>query len=68
MLPPLVKARLSVEAAHPLGWKEEWLGEQGVTIGMERFGASAPYKENFKHFGFTVENVVEKSERILKKL
>lgn len=64
VIPPSVKARLSVEAAHPLGWKEKWVGEKGETIGVESFGASAPYKENFKHFGFTVENIMEKVKQL----
>ena len=61
ILPPTVKKRISVEAAHPMGWKEEWLGEAGIAIGVEKFGVSAPYKEIFKHYGFTVENIVEKA-------
>jgi transketolase len=61
ILPPPVKARLSVEAGHPLGWKEEWVGEAGMAIGIKKYGASAPYKDMFNHHGFTVENIVEKS-------
>ncbi len=67
VLPAHIKARLSIEAAHPLGWKEKWVGEEGIAMGIERFGASAPYKEIFKHLGLTVEKVVENSERLLKK-
>ncbi|GAB4231110.1 MAG: transketolase [Chlamydiales bacterium] len=62
VIPPSVQARVSVEAAHPLGWCE-WVGEKGVSIGVERFGASAPYKENFKHYGFTVENIIDVCQR-----
>jgi len=60
VLPPAVKARLSVEAAIPMGWRE-WVGDGGEIIGMTRFGASAPDKENFKRFGFTVEHVVARA-------
>lgn len=58
VLPSEVKARLAVEAGVMQGW-EEWIGERGRTIGVERFGASAPYEENFEHYGLTAENVVK---------
>jgi len=64
ILPPGVKARLAVEAGSPLGWRE-WVGDGGDVIGITRFGASAPYKEIFRHFGFTVENVVERAGRLV---
>jgi len=64
VLPPAVKARLAVEAGSTFGWRE-WVGEAGGVLGIDRFGASAPAKENFKRFGFTVENVVERAKRLL---
>ncbi|MCR1343279.1 MAG: transketolase-like TK C-terminal-containing protein [Acidithiobacillus ferrooxidans] len=63
VLPRNIKVRLAVEAAASLGWCE-WVGE-GATIGLSRFGASAPYPENFRHLGFTVENVVQEAQRLL---
>ncbi len=66
VLPPDVKARLAVEAGSPLGWRN-WVGDGGDIIGISRFGASAPYKEIFKHFGFTVDNVVESARKLLGK-
>ncbi len=57
VLPPAVKARVSVEMAATFGW-ERYVGISGRTIGMHSFGASAPIKALQKHFGFTVENVV----------
>ena len=60
VLPPEVRARVSVEAGSDSGW-HEWVGLDGEVIGMRTFGASAPYAENLKHFGFTVENVVAKA-------
>jgi len=57
VLPPTVKLRLAVETAATLGW-QEWIGEEGEIIGMNDFGASAPYKDLFQHYGFTVENVI----------
>lgn len=64
VLPPSVTARLAVEAASPQGW-EQWVGEKGAVIGMTGFGSSAPAKELFKHYGFTVENVVNKTKALL---
>jgi transketolase len=57
VLPPAVKARVSVEMAATFGW-ERYVGTSGRSIGMHSFGASAPIKALMKHFGFTVENIV----------
>ena len=57
VIPPDVKARVSVEMASTFGW-DRYIGPSGVSIGMHGFGASAPIKALQKHFGFTVENVV----------
>ncbi|MBE7471592.1 MAG: transketolase [Anaerolineales bacterium] len=57
VLPQTVKARVAIEAAVPLGW-ERWVGSHGAIIGLDHFGASAPYKTIFQHFGFTTDNVV----------
>ncbi|GLI32995.1 transketolase [Desulforhabdus amnigena] len=65
VFPPHVKVRLAVEAGSPLGWRQ-WVGDAGDVVGITRFGASAPGKENFKRYGFTVENVVERAKRLLK--
>ncbi len=67
VLPATVKARVCVEAACPHSWYK-YAGEQGEIIAMEGFGASAPAGKLFPHFGFTVENVVEKALTSLKKL
>jgi transketolase len=58
VLPPAVKARVSVEAAATFGWSQ-YVGSTGKMIGMHRFGASAPIKDLLKKFGFTTEKVVE---------
>jgi transketolase len=60
VLPPSVKARVAIEAGVPLGW-EQWVGPHGKIIGLERFGASAPYKAIYEHLGFTTDNVVLKA-------
>lgn len=61
---PEVKARLAVEAATSLGW-HKWVGPEGRMITLDRFGASAPNDFLFKEFGFTVENVLNKSRELL---
>jgi transketolase len=58
VLPPAVKARVSVEQASTLGWSK-YVGPSGKMIGMHSFGASAPAKDVQKKFGFTLEHVVE---------
>ena len=60
VLPKNVKARVCVEAASPYSWYK-YAGDCGEIIGMDTFGASAPAGMLFPHFGFTVENVVEKA-------
>lgn len=60
VFPPSVKARVAIEAGVPLGW-EQWIGPQGKMIGLDRFGASAPYKTIYEHLGFTTDNVVLKA-------
>ncbi len=65
VLPKNVRARLAVEAAVDFGW-HQFVGLDGDVITMQGFGASAPAKELFKDFGFTVENVVEKAMALVK--
>lgn len=50
--------RVAIEAASPMGW-DKYLGTRGVMIGMERFGASAPYEILYEKFGFTPEHIVK---------
>ncbi|HUE37945.1 MAG TPA: transketolase [Candidatus Binatia bacterium] len=64
VLPPAVTRRLSVEAGVTLGW-HKWVGERGATIGLDRFGASAPGPRIMKEFGFTTENVVARALEML---
>jgi transketolase len=66
ILPKAVRARLAVEAAHPMGW-DRYVGEHDAVIGIEQFGASAPGGLLMKEYGFSVENVVAKMEAICKK-
>jgi len=57
--------KVAVEAGSSLGWKEI-IGDNGVVIGMESFGASAPGNILMEKFGFTPENVVEKTLKLIK--
>ena len=58
VLPPTVKARVSIEEGSTFGW-ERYVGENGESLGMHFFGASAPLKSLQKKFGFTPEHVLE---------
>lgn len=64
VLPAKVRARVSIEAGSTFGWRE-WIGDAGVALGIDRFGASAPGEQVFEKLGFTVANVVASAERAL---
>lgn len=65
VLPREVTARVSIEAAATFGW-QEWVGHEGVAIGVDHFGASAPYEELYEKFGLTSERVIEEAVRLVK--
>jgi transketolase len=67
VLPADVRARVSVEAGVTLGWKH-WVGDQGDSIGVDRFGASAPGNEVLERLGFTVDNVVARAVALLERV
>jgi len=58
ILPAAIPLRVSIEAGVTLGW-ERYVGPQGAAIGLDHFGASAPYQELYKNFGLTAENMAE---------
>jgi len=62
VLPKKITARLAVEAGASLGWERY----AKSIIGIDHYGASAPYKVIFENFGFTVENVVAKAKELIK--
>ncbi|MGH7915653.1 MAG: transketolase, partial [Candidatus Binataceae bacterium] len=64
VLPPAIRRRLAIEAGAPMSWYR-WVGLEGDVLGMTTFGASGPYQDVLKHFGFTVENVVERALKLL---
>jgi len=65
VLPPSVKARVSIEAGISQGWRE-YVGDAGACVSLEHYGASAGANVLFKEFGFTVDNVVATAKKILK--
>jgi transketolase len=64
VLPPLVRARLSVEPGVALGWSK-WVGDHGDSISIEHFGASAPGATVLEHFGYNLDNVVARASALL---
>ena len=66
VLPPSVRARLSIEAGATLGW-QKYVGDAGGSIGVDRFGASAPGEVVMREYGFTVEHVVDFAHGLLRK-
>jgi transketolase len=67
VLPPEVGARLSIEPGVALGWKR-WVGDQGDSISLEHFGASAPGTTVLEQFGYTVDNVVVRASALLERV
>ena len=66
VLPKNVTKRIVVEASFDMSWYR-YVGLDGEIIGMTEFGQSAPYSVLFKHYGFTVDNVVDKAVKLLNK-
>jgi transketolase len=64
VLPPTITARISVEAGVTIGW-EKWVGSRGRTIGVDKFGASAPYKKIYQEYDLTVEEIVEQGLELI---
>jgi transketolase len=67
VLPPSVRARVSVEAGATLGWCR-YIGDLGASVGIDHFGASAPGETVLAQFGFTVENVVKQALESLRRV
>jgi transketolase len=64
VLPPDIKTRVAIEAGVTQGW-HRYVGNRGEVIGLNRFGASAPYKILYEKFGMTADRVVEKAMDLL---
>ena len=61
------KFKVSIEAASTDCW-QKYVGTEGLAFGIDTFGKSAPYKEIYKHFGLTAENISKKSKNLIKSL
>ena len=59
------KFKISIEAASTDCWKK-YVGTEGLTFGIDTFGKSAPYKEIYKYFGLTAENITKKTRKLIK--
>ncbi|MCH7826647.1 MAG: transketolase [Bacteroidetes bacterium] len=64
VLPTSVKARVSVEAGVKQGWGK-YVGDEGISISIEEFGSSAPYKTLFENYGFTDDNIYNTAKRLI---
>jgi len=64
VLPPSIKARVSIEAGIAQGWRD-YVGDSGASISLEHYGASAGATVLFKEFGFTVDNVIATVKKVL---
>ena len=58
------KCKISIEASHPMSWKK-YIGDNGISLGIEEFGKSAPYKEVYKYFKLTDDDVVKKAIELI---
>jgi len=59
------KFKISIEAASTDCWKK-YIGTEGLAFGIDTFGKSAPYKEIYKYFGLTVQNISQKTKKLIK--
>ena len=66
VLPPGIRRKIAVEAAHPMPWYR-WVGDQGEVVGLTRFGASAPQERIYRELGLTPDAVAARVERLLGK-
>ena len=59
------KKKISIEASSTDSWKK-YIGDEGLTFGIDTFGKSAPYKDIYKHFGLTITNIAFKTKKLMK--
>ena len=64
VLPSAVTARVSIEAGVTQGW-HKYIGSQGIAIGLDRFGASAPYQVVYEKLGLTAQAVIDAAKKLL---
>ena len=58
--------KISIEASTTNCWKK-YIGENGLTFGMNEFGKSAPYKKIFEYFNLTEDHIIEKTKKMMNK-
>jgi len=66
VFPPEIRVRIAIEAGRTQGW-HRYVGDKGDVVGIDHFGASAPYKVLYEQFGITADRVVEKALKLLGK-
>ncbi|HMN14552.1 MAG TPA: transketolase C-terminal domain-containing protein, partial [Bellilinea sp.] len=64
VLPESMKMRIAIEAGSTLGW-DRYIGDKGIALGIDHFGASAPGNIVLGKFGITVDNVVDAAKKML---
>jgi transketolase len=64
VLPPAITARVAVEAGVTTGW-QKWVGLHGAIVGVDRFGASAPYEDVYEKLGLTPAHVADAALALL---
>ncbi|NJN15698.1 MAG: transketolase [Oscillochloris sp.] len=64
VLPPSIPVRVSIEAGRTIGW-ERYVGLSGASVGVDRFGASAPFQEIYRRFGISAERMAEVAQSLL---
>lgn len=65
VFPVEIRARVAIEAGSPQGWKQ-WVGDSGMVVGIDHYGASAPYEQVYEKFGLTADAVVMAAHASLK--
>jgi transketolase len=64
VLPKGVRVRVAIEAGSPMGW-HKYVGDSGIVIGLDRFGASAPGEDALNKLGFNVDNIVTRAKALV---
>jgi transketolase len=64
VLPPAIKARVSIEAGATIGW-HKYVGDRGIAYGLDHFGTSAPAPAIEKEYGFTPEHIADVATGLL---
>ncbi|MDD5605135.1 MAG: transketolase [Dehalococcoidales bacterium] len=66
IIPSEIKVRISIEAGRTIGW-QKYIGEDGLAMGIDRFGVSAPWEDAYAYLGLTVERIISEAKKLLEK-